>query len=63
MDTPANCEVCGMIHFLKAEGHSAIEIHYRLCRGCGDEVMSSSSVRVWCGNSGLGSQMCMMRME
>jgi transposase len=46
--TPASCEVRGVIRFLQAEGHSAAEIHCRLCRVFGDNVMSDSSVRDWC---------------
>jgi transposase len=37
-----------VIRFLYAEGHSAAEIHRRLCRVCGDNVMSDSCVREWC---------------
>jgi histone-lysine N-methyltransferase SETMAR len=46
--TPASCEVRGVIRFLQAEGHSAAEIHRRLCRVYSDNVMSDSSVRDWC---------------
>lgn len=34
--------------FLQAEGHSAVEIHRRLCRMYGHNVMSDNSVRDWC---------------
>jgi transposase len=37
-----------VIRFLQAEGHSAAEIHHRLCRVYSDNVMSDSSVRDWC---------------
>jgi transposase len=37
-----------VIRFLHAEGQSAAEIHRRLCRVYGDNVMSGSSVREWC---------------
>jgi transposase len=52
MDTiiaaPASCKVCAVIHFLHTEGQSAAEIHHRLCRVYGDNVMSDSCVREWC---------------
>jgi len=41
--TPASCEV----RFLHSEGQSAAEIHRRLCRVYGDNVMSDSCVREW----------------
>jgi len=51
MDTiivaPASCEVRAVIRFLQA-GQSAAEIHRRLCRVYGDNVISDSSVREWC---------------
>jgi transposase len=37
-----------VIRFLQAEGHSAAEMHRRLCRVYGDNVMSDGSVRDWC---------------
>ena len=37
-----------MIRFLHAEGQSVAEIHRRLCRVYGDNVMSDSCVREWC---------------
>jgi transposase len=52
MDTviaaPASCEVRAVISFLHAEGQSAVEIHCRLCRVYGVNVMSDSCVREWC---------------
>jgi hypothetical protein len=52
MDTvdaaPASYEVRAVIRFLHAEGQSAAEIHCRLCRVYGDNVMSGSCVREWC---------------
>jgi transposase len=45
---PASCEVRAVIRFLLAERQSAAEIHRRLCRVYGDNVMSDSSVREWC---------------
>jgi len=52
MDTlivaPASCKVRAVIRFLHAEGQSAAEIHRRLCRVHGDNVMSDSCVRKWC---------------
>ena len=52
MDTtiaaPASCEVRAVIRFLHAEGHSAAEIHRRLCLVYGDTVMSDNCVREWC---------------
>jgi transposase len=51
MDTtiaaPASCEVRAVIRFLHTEGQSAAEIHRRLCRVYGDNVMSDSCVREW----------------
>jgi len=44
----ASCEVRAVIRFLHAEGQSAAEIHRRLCRVYGDNVMSDSCVREWC---------------
>ena len=44
---PASCKVRAVIRFLHAEGHSAAEIHRRLCRVYGDNVMSDSCVREW----------------
>ena len=38
-----------MIRFLHAEGPSAAEIHHRLCLVYGNNVMSDSCVREWCG--------------
>ena len=46
--TPTSHEVCAVIHFVHAEGQSAAEIHCRLCRVYGDNVMSDSCVREWC---------------
>jgi transposase len=37
-----------VIRFLHAEGQSAADIHHRLCRVYGDNVMSDSCVRKWC---------------
>jgi transposase len=52
MDTtiaaPASCEVRAVIRFLHVEGQSAAEMHRRLCRVYGDNVMSDSFVREWC---------------
>jgi cytochrome c-type biogenesis protein CcmH/NrfF len=52
MDTtiaaPTSCEVRAVIRFLHAEGQSAAEIHHRLCRVFGDNVMIDSCVREWC---------------
>jgi hypothetical protein len=52
MDTinaaPASCEVRAVNRFLHAEGQSAAEIHRRLCRVYGGNVMSDSCVREWC---------------
>jgi transposase len=52
MDTiivdPANCEARAVIRLLHAEGQSVAEIHLRLCRIYGDNVMSDSCVRKWC---------------
>jgi len=52
MDTliaaPASCEVRAVIRFLHTEGQSAAEIHRRLCRVYGDNIMSDSCVREWC---------------
>jgi len=45
---PASCEVCAVIRFLHTEGQSTAEIHRRLCRVYGDNVMSGSTVREWC---------------
>jgi hypothetical protein len=46
MDTiiaaPTSCKVCAVICFLRAEGQSAAEIHRRLCRVYGDNVMSET---------------------
>jgi cytochrome c-type biogenesis protein CcmH/NrfF len=47
MDTiiaaPASGKVRAVIRFLHTEGQSAAEIHRRLCRVYGDNVMSDSS--------------------
>jgi hypothetical protein len=52
MDTiiavPASCKVRAMICFLHAEGQSMTEIHRRLCRVYGDNVMSDSCIRERC---------------
>jgi cytochrome c-type biogenesis protein CcmH/NrfF len=40
---PASCKVRAVIRFLHTEGQSAAEIHRRLCRVYGDNVMSDSS--------------------
>jgi hypothetical protein len=52
MDTiiaaPARCEVHDLIRFLHAEGQSVAEIHRRLCRVYGDNIMSDSCVKEWC---------------
>jgi len=46
MDTiiaaPTSCKVRAVICFLRAEGQSATEIHRRLCRVYGDNVMSET---------------------
>jgi len=51
MDTiiaaPASCEVRAVIRFLHT-GQIAAEIHRRLCRVYGDNVMSDSCMREWC---------------
>jgi len=44
---PASREVRHVIHFLHAEEQSAAEIHHRLCRVYGDNVMSDGCVREW----------------
>jgi hypothetical protein len=44
---PAICEVRAVIRFLHAEGQSAAEIHRRLCRIYGDNVISDICVREW----------------
>jgi transposase len=44
----ASVEVRAVIHFFHTEGQSAAEIHHRLCRVYGDNVMSDSCVREWC---------------
>jgi cytochrome c-type biogenesis protein CcmH/NrfF len=43
--TPASCEVRAVIRFLHAEGQSVAEIHHRLCRVYGDNVMSERMVQ------------------
>jgi transposase len=52
MDTtivaPASCKICAVIRFLHTEGQRAVEIHSRLCRVYGDNVMSDSCVSEWC---------------
>jgi hypothetical protein len=52
MDTiiaaPTSCKVSAVICFLYTEGQSTAEIHRRLCRVYGDNVMSDSCVREWC---------------
>jgi hypothetical protein len=52
MDTiiaaPAGSEVRFLIRFLQAERQSAVEIHRRLCRVYGANVMSDICVRKWC---------------
>jgi hypothetical protein len=52
MDTinvaPTSCEVRAVIRFLHAERQSAVEIHRRLCRVYGNNVMNGSCVREWC---------------
>jgi len=52
MDTiiaaPASCKVRAVIRFLHTEGQSAVEIHRRLCRVYGDNIMSDRCVREWC---------------
>jgi hypothetical protein len=45
---PTGCEVLAVIRFLHAEGQNAAEIHRRLRRVYGDNVMSDSCVREWC---------------
>jgi hypothetical protein len=45
---PASCKVRAVIRFLHAEGQSAAEIHRRLCRVYGDNVMGDSCVREQC---------------
>jgi hypothetical protein len=44
----ASCKVRAVIRFLHTEGQSAAEIHRRLCRVYGDDVMSDSCVRECC---------------
>jgi hypothetical protein len=39
---PASCKVRAVISFLHAGGQSAAEIHWRLCRVYGDNVMSET---------------------
>jgi hypothetical protein len=46
---PASCEVRAVIRFLRA-GQSAVEIHRRLCRVYGDNIISDGCVREWCRN-------------
>ena len=51
MDTiiaaPASCKVRAVICYLHAEGQSAAEIHRRLCRVYGDNVMSQMLNKLW----------------
>jgi transposase len=44
----ASCEVRAVIRFLHTEGQRAAEIHSRLCRVYGDNVVSDSCAREWC---------------
>jgi hypothetical protein len=66
MDTtiaaPASCEARAVIGFLHAEGQNVADIHRRLYRVYGDNVMSDSCVREWCRNSGMGALMCMTKV-
>jgi len=52
MDTiiaaPARCEVRAVTRFLHTEGQSVAEIHRRLCRVYGGNIISGSCVREWC---------------
>lgn len=48
IEAPAKCEVRAVIRFLQAEGHSAAEIHRRMCQVYGENFMSDGCVREWC---------------
>jgi hypothetical protein len=48
IENPASCEVRSVIRFLLAENHKPIEIHRRLCKVYGNNVMSEGGVWQWC---------------
>ena len=48
ISNPAECEVRGVIRFLKAENVRPSEIHRRLVAVYGEHVMNAASVRQWC---------------
>jgi len=48
IENPASCEVRSVISFLLVENHKPIEIHRKLCKAYGNEVMSEGGVRQWC---------------
>ena len=48
IENPASCEVRLVIRFLLVENHKPIEIHWKLCKVFGNEVMSEGGVRQWC---------------
>jgi hypothetical protein len=41
--TSASCKVRAVVHLLHTEGQSTAEIHRRLCRVYGDNIMCDSS--------------------
>ena len=48
ISNPADCEVRGVVRFLRAENVTPSEIHRRLVAVYGEHVMNAVSVRKWC---------------
>ena len=43
-ENPADCEICGMIHFLRAKGAKVTEIHNEISKVYGENIMSDGMV-------------------
>lgn len=48
IDSPADCEVRGVIRFLWAKKMPPVEIHRELCSVYGENIMSYTAVKKWC---------------
>ena len=44
-ENPADCEICGMIHFLRAKGAKVTEIHNEISKVYGENIMSDGMVQ------------------
>jgi hypothetical protein len=59
---PNSCDVRAVIRCVCAEGKSAVEIHRRLCRVYGDNIMSDFVCENGAENAGMSALICMTKV-